>query len=315
MRQVCQDFEAMFLQKMWQAMRSTLPKEGLLHSRMQEKYLGMFDQAFSESMAEQGGIGLSKMLMRELQSRLEGITRGTCSEAGSAEGGPGSGSISGLAERAASIRESEAETATGASEGSSISHQEAQRRMEELARRIEDLQGPAGRHEPEGMGGPSIPSCTVSRQSAAPSDSSGTPFPPLVAPVEGELTSEFGWRSDPFTGERAWHSGIDLSAPVGTPVRACWPGTVVSSERRDGYGRIVVLEHDNGWRSFYAHNRKNTAEVGQKVQAGQTIAEVGQSGRTTGPHLHFEIRQGDIAWNPKQIERRILAGLSIGRTA
>ncbi|HDQ40726.1 MAG TPA: M23 family metallopeptidase [Desulfonatronum sp.] len=138
-------------------------------------------------------------------------------------------------------------------------------------------------------------------------------LPPMQWPLQSRVSSGFGWRNDPFTGERAWHAGVDLVAAMGTPVQAAWDGRVVFAGERGGYGKMVVLEHDGGWRTYYAHNDANKARVGDQVHAGQTIATVGASGRSTGPHLHFEIRQGNLAWNPKQIRDRLLAGLPIGR--
>lgn len=315
-REVCQDFEAMFIQKMWQAMRSTLPKEGLFHSRIQEKYLNMFDRAFAQSMSRQGGIGLSEMLMRELQDRLEGVTRAT-DPAETGQGlempQPDVKTETGQQDSGTASAEEGATTAQPFSSSDRVSSQEAYRRMEALARRIEDMNGPA-RGSGAAETAPQNRSAGRATTAEATGRSDGQPYHKLIEPVQGEVSSEFGWRQDPFTGQRAWHSGIDLSAPEGSDVRACWPGEVVFSGEREGYGHLVILEHQNGWRSFYAHNKSNQVQQGQQVRAGQTIAEVGQSGRTTGPHLHFELRQGDMAWDPKQIERRLLAGLPIGST-
>lgn len=138
-------------------------------------------------------------------------------------------------------------------------------------------------------------------------------LPPMHWPLQGRVSSNFGWRNDPFTREQAWHAGTDLVAPRGTPINAAWDGRVVFAGERGGYGNMVVLEHTGGWRSYYAHNDQNAVKVGDSIQAGQKIATVGSTGRSTGPHLHFEIRQGNIAWDPRQIQDRLQAGLSIGR--
>jgi murein DD-endopeptidase MepM/ murein hydrolase activator NlpD len=97
-------------------------------------------------------------------------------------------------------------------------------------------------------------------------------------------------------------------------VRACWDGTVVEAGPHAGYGNLVVLEHANGWKSYYGHNSELDVQVGDTVRAGRKIAEVGSSGRSTGAHLHFELRQGDQAWDPEMIQQRLLAGLPIGRS-
>lgn len=132
-------------------------------------------------------------------------------------------------------------------------------------------------------------------------------------PLPGRITSDFGWRNDPFTGEREWHAGIDIGGNIGDPVSAAWDGKVAFAGEKDGYGNLVVLEHEGGWRSYYAHAEDIDVEVGQIVSSGSKIATVGNTGRSTGPHLHFEIRQGELAWNPRQIRTRLMAGLSIGK--
>jgi murein DD-endopeptidase MepM/ murein hydrolase activator NlpD len=132
-------------------------------------------------------------------------------------------------------------------------------------------------------------------------------------PLPGPISSNFGWRKDPFTGKKAWHSGVDISGNTGDSVAAAWDGKVIYSGEKKGYGKLVVLEHPNGWRSYYGHNSNLNVEVGENIAAGRKIAEVGSTGRSTGPHLHFEVRQGELAWNPQQIRSRLMAGLPIGR--
>ncbi|RME20793.1 MAG: peptidase M23, partial [Deltaproteobacteria bacterium] len=109
-------------------------------------------------------------------------------------------------------------------------------------------------------------------------------------PVDGRVTSRYGYRRDPLTGERAFHHGLDIAAPEGTPVRAVGSGTVVQAQRLGGYGLAVVVQQDDGARVIYGHCSRSLAEPGQRVAAGQTIAQVGQTGRATGPHLHLEVR-------------------------
>lgn len=122
--------------------------------------------------------------------------------------------------------------------------------------------------------------------------------PGFTSPVQGELTSGFGWRRDPFTGQRAWHSGVDIAAPEGSPVRACADGVVAFAGGRGGYGTMVELRHADGTVSIYGHNKANGVVEGQSVKAGQVIAQVGQTGRATGPHVHFEIRRDGVAVDP-----------------
>lgn len=114
------------------------------------------------------------------------------------------------------------------------------------------------------------------------------------------VTSEFGWRSDPFTGKGAGHSGIDLGMPKGTPVRAALPGTVnVVRYSTTGYGYHVMIDHGGGFVTLYGHCSKLLVTEGQQVQAGDVIAEVGSTGRSTGNHLHFEVRINGEKQNPR----------------
>ena len=114
------------------------------------------------------------------------------------------------------------------------------------------------------------------------------------------VTSEFGYRRDPFTGERRGHSGMDLAVPTGTSVRAALPGTVtVSTYNQGGYGYYVMIDHGNGLSTLYGHNSQLLARVGQTVEAGDVIALSGSTGRSTGPHLHFEVRINGERTNPR----------------
>ena len=114
------------------------------------------------------------------------------------------------------------------------------------------------------------------------------------------VTSEFGNRRDPFTGERRGHTGMDLAVPTGTSVRAALPGTVtVSTYNQGGYGYYVMIDHGNGLSTLYGHNSQLLARVGQTVDAGDVIALSGSTGRSTGPHLHFEVRINGERTNPR----------------
>ena len=114
------------------------------------------------------------------------------------------------------------------------------------------------------------------------------------------VTSEFGYRRDPFTGERKGHSGMDLAVPTGTSVRAALPGTVtVSTYNRGGYGYYVMIDHGGGLATLYGHCSQLLARVGQTVEAGDVIALSGSTGRSTGPHLHFEVRVNGERTNPR----------------
>jgi murein DD-endopeptidase MepM/ murein hydrolase activator NlpD len=113
----------------------------------------------------------------------------------------------------------------------------------------------------------------------------------FTAPVTGEISSGFGWRVHPVTGERKLHKGVDFAAPTGTPIFAAADGLVTDAGWTDGgYGNIVELRHDDGSVTLYAHANSVYVAKGQTVSRGQAIAEVGTTGRSTGPHLHFEVQ-------------------------
>lgn len=124
---------------------------------------------------------------------------------------------------------------------------------------------------------------------------------PLLQPIRGKIrvSSNYGSRRDPFHGKRAFHSGIDFKAKTGTPVRATGAGKVVFAGRRGGYGNSIKIEHSNGITTRYGHLSKILVHSGATVSAGQNIGAVGATGRATGPHLHYEVRnsEGDTS-NP-----------------
>ncbi len=117
-------------------------------------------------------------------------------------------------------------------------------------------------------------------------------------PVEGRLISSFGQRNDPFSGEGAYHAGVDISAPSGTPVHVAANGTVIQLGGINGYGHLVVVDHGNGFVTYYAHLSEIDVIEGQQVRRGDTIGAVGSTGRSTGPHLHYEVRMNNIPVNP-----------------
>jgi len=121
---------------------------------------------------------------------------------------------------------------------------------------------------------------------------------PSIWPVYGRLQGAWGMRIDPFSGEGTFHRGVDLCAPVGTPVRATADGVVVQAGRLSGYGRLVVIDHGNGLQTYYAHLSRFTAFPGQEIRRGEVIGAVGSSGRVTAPHLHYEVRFGGSPVNP-----------------
>lgn len=121
---------------------------------------------------------------------------------------------------------------------------------------------------------------------------------PSIWPVGGVVTSTFGWRTSPFGDGSELHSGIDIAIHAGAPVVATADGRVTQSGPTGGYGNLVQIDHGNGLTTLYGHNSQVAVTVGQQVKKGQVISYAGSTGRSTGPHVHYEIRQHDTAIDP-----------------
>jgi murein DD-endopeptidase MepM/ murein hydrolase activator NlpD len=131
------------------------------------------------------------------------------------------------------------------------------------------------------------------------SSSANKQFMPTLAPVEGGwLSSSFGWRIDPFTGQKNFHEGLDFPSEAGTPIVAAASGKVIFADVQAQYGKLVEIDHGNGLVTRYAHCSMLFVKEGDLVVRGQRIAAVGSSGRATGPHLHFEVRLNGAPQNP-----------------
>ena len=153
----------------------------------------------------------------------------------------------------------------------------------DLARQSRDLQTPGGEEV---------------RARAKEASSLGRK--PSGWPVRGRVSSPFGPRKSPFSKRQIFHEGIDIAAPSGTPVLASAAGTVVTACYNAGYGNLVVIDHGDGYQTAYGHNSKLFVKAGQKVKKGQKIANVGSTGRSTGPHLHYEVRLNGKPVNPRK---------------
>jgi murein DD-endopeptidase MepM/ murein hydrolase activator NlpD len=121
---------------------------------------------------------------------------------------------------------------------------------------------------------------------------------PKGYPVEGNISSPYGKRDNPISGERTFHSGVDLSATPGMPIRATADGVVSYSGWTQFGGNVVVVEHGCGFSTAYAHNRSNAVKVGQRVKRGEIVGYIGSSGKSTGPHVHYEVWERGKRVNP-----------------
>src|ERR1700728_1999458 len=123
-------------------------------------------------------------------------------------------------------------------------------------------------------------------------------------PVNGRLMAGYGVRSDPFSGEGSMHTGVDISAPMGTPVHAAADGIVLHAGWNGGYGRCVIVDHGNNYQTWYAHLSRMDVLEGQEIRQGEVLGAVGMTGRSTGSHLHYEVRIGSTPVNPYRFLQR-----------
>ncbi|MFO7816240.1 MAG: M23 family metallopeptidase [Thermodesulfobacteriota bacterium] len=121
---------------------------------------------------------------------------------------------------------------------------------------------------------------------------------PSIWPTQGWISSDFGYRDSPFTGRREFHKGLDISGPSGTPIYAPANAEVVFCGKDGGYGICVVLDHGHGLKTRYGHLSRYSVEPGQQVERGQLLGYIGNTGRSTGPHLHYEVRNNGVPVNP-----------------
>ncbi len=128
-------------------------------------------------------------------------------------------------------------------------------------------------------------------------------FTPNLWPVVGQITARFGERLDPFSGEGAFHTGVDISAPYGDAVHAAADGMVIDAAEHTGYGRVVIVDHGFGVTTWYGHLSTYSVPPGVHVKRGDTIGFIGVSGRTTGPHVHYEVRINNAPVNPMRYLR------------
>jgi murein DD-endopeptidase MepM/ murein hydrolase activator NlpD len=117
-------------------------------------------------------------------------------------------------------------------------------------------------------------------------------------PVSGRLMAGYGVRSDPFSGEGSMHTGVDISAPTGTPVHAAADGIVLHAGWNGGYGRCVIIDHGNNYQTWYAHLSRMDVIEGEEIRQGEILGAVGTTGHSTGSHLHYEVRIGSTPVNP-----------------
>lgn len=295
LKEACEGFESVFIGQMIKEMRKTVPKDGFLKGKEEDQYVSMFDEELSKNLAKGGGMGLADYMMRQMSTRTGQANQPPAGNNGALAGAQRATALSGLPVRPDGFKKLSIITATGNYARNGLGMAPGG-----LAP-AGALDGTPSQH----LGTPGAQYLKGQDQALAAPQAGQ-----LVAPVNGEISSGFGWRRDPISGQRGWHSGIDIAAPEGSPVKACLDGQVAFAGKRDGYGNLVIVEHPGGLRSYYGHNATMNVTEGQAVRAGQQIAAVGRTGRATGPHLHFEIRRDDVAVDPMKLGGATLAALA-----
>jgi murein DD-endopeptidase MepM/ murein hydrolase activator NlpD len=277
LQKACEEFESFFIYFLMKTMRSAIPDSSFLGKGPGgEIYTALFDQELAKNLSQRGGIGISQVMMQELSGTNQIIK-------------PLNEALHYLRKSSENKETPVQESSlpqTGAFIGKNINTAlSSDKRLKETS---------------ENESTASCPNKGEWRMGEKTHRASKE-CPEYALPLSGKVTSLFGLRKDPFTKKEVFHAGIDLAMAAGSAVRAASPGKVIFSGRRNNYGNLVVLQHDSSYTTWYAHNSKNLVNTGDVVEAEQSIALVGDTGRTTGPHLHFELRKDGNPINPAEV--------------
>jgi peptidoglycan hydrolase FlgJ len=282
-RQMATEFEALLLNQLTASLSKTENDEGGLFSDSGgglSLSRQMFSEQLAKSMAQNGGIGLADLIISQIQQNKS---------AGIKSPSPASLTRE-VRNTPATVETATASPTEAQPEGRFIASEAALATRPRRVFPVRTERAAAKNASSEGPGTVSLTPTLTSNHEMLPVS--------LKLPTRGAIRSGFGTRRDPIHGRPRFHKGIDIAAPSGTPIQAAAAGTVVFAGRNKGYGNMVMIEHADGRRTLYAHARQLFVTPGERVTAGQTIAAVGSTGRSTGPHVHFEIRVGDQAVNP-----------------
>jgi len=276
-RQMAQEFEALLLNQLTSTLNKTDDEEGGLFSDSGgglSLSRQLFSEQLSKTLAQSGGVGLADLIVNQVAQKK------SASKANHASALSAMREVSNIRNNDSGVE------STGRYIASEAALATRPRRVH--PDQVESVK--AVSESAEGSRSPLIGPKTPEIHRSS--------FVSLRLPIRGAIRSVFGPRRDPINGRPRFHKGIDIAAPSGTPIQAAAAGRVVFSGRNKGYGNMVMLEHADGRRTLYAHAEALYVKVGATVAAGQTIAAVGSTGHSTGPHVHFEIRVGDQAVNP-----------------
>jgi murein DD-endopeptidase MepM/ murein hydrolase activator NlpD len=318
LRQAAKQFEALLLTQLTASLNPKEEDEDALFSNSGGG-MGLARQMYSEqlakTMSENGGIGIAEMIVAQVTKRnaqpaknhaneralsaareIKKEAVGSHLENTESVSGKGTGLYAEASMSEASISSGKA-TATAVSPTSASSllspSDSAAGISATRPRRVHAVESNATvLNEASAHAAPRL------NAASSKSHKPGVAYVSYQSPLQGTVRSQFGMRRDPINGRMRLHQGIDIPAKRGTPIEAAAAGTVVFAGRNKGYGNMVMIEHADGRRTLYAHAQSLLVEAGDTVAAGQPIAKVGSTGHSTGPHLHFEVRERNGPVNP-----------------
>lgn len=284
LKKAARELESVFYYYMIKAMRDTVPKDGLFDGGNEEEMMtGLLDQQLSVDMAQGGHGSLSERVLEQMRHQM-GLDK-----AGQ-NGGKAAGAY--------------ADILSGAAGAGALGDIGVQDLLGQMPVPVSPASpGPAtaapGLLDPFSHTGSSAPAAVPDIKTVHPMPdirSSVTPSghedaPELAMSVTGRISSLFGMRKDPFTGSFKNHGGIDIAAASGSEIKPAAPGKVIFAGERGGYGNLVIVDHGGGITTYYAHNSQNLVKEGDLVGRGDAVALVGSTGRSTGPHIHFEVHK------------------------
>jgi len=269
---VAAEMESLLAYEMIKEMRASVSSES--HNNLgNDTYMSLFDMELAKLFVEKGLGGAQDMFLKGVNNVVQ--------KAG------GSGAATPLPTVKS---EQSSAPVTQKTEGSGAA-------TPQPATKPEQSSAPEARKA--GESGAATPQPAVKSEQSSPPETQTTELNhPRSSPVDGIVSSPFGMRRHPIHGDMRFHNGIDIAAPAGTNIYAIKKGTVTFSGHQAGFGNVVVIDHGNGLITKYGHNRVNLVKAGDEVDTTTVIAQVGSTGESTGPHLHFEVRYEGKSVNP-----------------
>jgi peptidoglycan hydrolase FlgJ len=276
-RHAAMEFESMLLTQLTAALSPPADEdeESVFGGNTSNYYRQMFSEKMAHQLAEQGGVGLADSIMQKLGVDVSGL---------------GARRVTNASMAARSLRgEAPLEATNHEAKNNAVASPAKLEAAPATRPRVVRREKPATLPVVEAAAAPVSPTATEIRDASR-----------LRMPLRGRVSSQFGARRDPIRGAVREHHGVDIAAARGTPIAAAASGKVVFAGKRGGYGNLVEIEHADGRRTRYAHAEKITVKVGDEVAQGETVATVGSTGRSTGPHLHFEVKARGARVDPLQ---------------